>query len=307
MALIRNTGSFMIALILLATLPITAQDPQSDSQSARSVAVAPQYDTTHVYVAPDQVDAFVRQFLGTFGGKSTKQVIATVTPTPSSTSSQLLQTPSGTVSLFGFRTPIPAPFGSERTGLLVSDLDAAVVSAHAAGAEVIVSPFPDPIGRDVVIRFPGGLITQLYWHTTAPSYAAFKSVPENRVYISPDRAQEYLHSFLQFSQGKVISDEGSAAGSEIGRSGYTFRRVELTSTFGKMLVLVTDGLLPYPYGRETTGYEVSNLKETLDKATSLGARILVPPVQAAGRKTTIVEFSGGYIVEVHEIVDADGK
>jgi hypothetical protein len=26
-----------------------------------------------------------------------------------------------------------------------------------------------------------------------------------------------------------------------------------------MVVLVTDGHLPYPYGRETTGYEVSDL------------------------------------------------
>ncbi len=70
------------------------------------VAVAPQYSTTHVYVAPADVDRFVAAFLGTFGGQSTKQVTVTVTPTPSTTSSQLLQTPVGTVSLFGFRTPI---------------------------------------------------------------------------------------------------------------------------------------------------------------------------------------------------------
>jgi hypothetical protein len=39
---------------------------------------------------PDDVDKFVSSFLATFGGKSTKQVVATVTPTPSSTTSQLL-------------------------------------------------------------------------------------------------------------------------------------------------------------------------------------------------------------------------
>jgi predicted enzyme related to lactoylglutathione lyase len=298
-----TTGKrLIVSLVILAAIPMMAQSTASESPSARSVAVAPQYDTTHVYVAPNEVDSFVKQFLGTFGGKTTKQVVATVTPTPSSTSSQLLQTPCGTVSLFGFRTPIPAPFGLERTGLLVTDLDAAIISAHAAGAEVVVTPFPDPIGRDVVIRFPGGLMTQLYWHTTAPSYSAFATVPENRVYVSPDGVEELLRSFLQFSQGKIVSDQTSAPGIEIGRSNYTFRRVEIVSTFGKMLVLVTDGFLPYPYGKETTGYEVSNLAETLDKATSLGAKVLIPPIQVAGRKSAMVEFSGGYIAEIHQLV-----
>ena len=51
--------------------------------------------------------------------------------TASSTTSQLLQTPVGTVSLFGFKTPIPYPFGVERTGYLVTDLDQAL--RHLAG------------------------------------------------------------------------------------------------------------------------------------------------------------------------------
>src|ERR1700728_4062729 len=114
-----------------------AQSPQSTG-SVSNVAIGPQYDTTHVYVAPADVDAFVASFLGTFGGTSTKQVVVTVTPTPSLTSSQLLQTPVGTVSLFGFRTPIPAPFGTERTGYLVNDMDAAITRAKATGADVIV-------------------------------------------------------------------------------------------------------------------------------------------------------------------------
>src|SRR6185436_1781273 len=108
------------------------------------VAVAPQYDTTHVYVATHDVDRFVASFLATFGGHSTKQVVATVTPTPSSTTSQLLQTPVGTISLFGFKTPVPYPFGAERNGYLVSDIGEAIRAARAAGADVIVSTFPDP-------------------------------------------------------------------------------------------------------------------------------------------------------------------
>ncbi len=265
------------------------------------VAVGPQYDTTHVYVAPEDVDTFTKAFLGTFGGSTTKQVVVTVTPTPSSTSSQLLQTPVGTVSLFGFKTPVPYPFGAERTGYLVTDFDSAVDSAKSAGADVLVAPFPDPIGRDVVIQWPGGINMQLYWHTAKPSYAAFQTIPENRVYVSPDRVADFLRSFLAFSHGKIASDDLHAPGIEIGRPNDTFRRVRVESLFGKLTAFVTDGHLPYPYGRELTGYEVSSLADTLAKAESLGVRILVQPYHSGRRTAAIVEFPGGYVAEIHEI------
>src|SRR5882757_6516135 len=210
----------VIRILLLASFLMTAssaiaRDPGPSPTS--QVGVGAQYDTTHVYVAPDDVDKFAASFLATFGGQSTKQVVATVTPAPSSTTSQLLQTPVGTVSLFGFKTPIPYPFGAERTGYLVTDLDAAIQLAKAAGADVLVATFPDPIGRDAVIQWPGGINMQLYWHTTKPSYAAFTTVPENRVYVSPDRADAFTRSFLRFSRGKVVSDDRRAPGVEIGR------------------------------------------------------------------------------------------
>ena len=59
---------------------------------------------------------------------------------------------------------------------------------------------------------------------------------------------------------------------EIGRSKDTYRRIRIESVFGKMTVFVTDGHLPYPYGRELTGYEVRDLQETLDKGESLRAQ-----------------------------------
>src|SRR5215831_262398 len=221
----------------------------SREAKAQLVGVGAQYDTTHVYVAPDDVDKFVASFLATFGGQSTKQVVATVTPTPSSTTSQLLQTPVGTVSLFGFKTPIPYPFGVERTGYLVTDIDDAVKAAQAAGADVLVATFPDPIGRDVVIQWPGGINMQLYWHTTKPNYTTFETIPENRVYVSPERAEAFTRSFLRFSHGKVVSDDARAPGVEIGRTEDSFRRVRIESIFGKMTVFVTEGHLPFPYGR----------------------------------------------------------
>src|SRR5277367_2098765 len=151
-------------VLLLSLLGVASHTVAREAAPARAsqIGVGAQYDTTHVYVAPEDVDKFVASFLATFGGQSTKQVVADVTPTPSSTTSQLLQTPVGTVSVFGFKTPIPYPFGAERTGYLVTDLDVAIKAARSAGADVLVEPFPDPIGRDAVIQWPGGVNTQIY-------------------------------------------------------------------------------------------------------------------------------------------------
>jgi hypothetical protein len=292
-----NRSGMFIGAIFIAALGAGSAAVARDASP--SLGVGAQYDTTHVYVAPDDVDKFVASFTATFGGQSTKQVVATVTPTPSSTTSQLIQTPVGTVSLFGFKTPIPYPFGAERTGYLVTDLDAAIKAARAAGADVVVSTFPDPIGRDAVIQWPGGVNMQLYWHTTKPSYAAFETVPENRVYVSPDRAEAFTRSFLRFSQGKIVSDDSHAPGVEIGRPKDTYRRIRIESVFGKMTVLVTDGLLPYPYGRELTGYEVADLQRTLTKAKAAGVTTLVEPYTSAGRVAAMVQFPGGYIAEIH--------
>jgi hypothetical protein len=287
----------LIAAVAIATL--AANSVAGARDAAPLVGVGSQYDTTHVYVAPDDVDKFAASFTATFGGQSTKQVVVTVTPTPSSTTSQLIQTPVGTVSLFGFKTPIPYPFGAERTGYLVADMEAAIKAARAAGADIIVAPFPDPIGRDAVIQWPGGVNMQLYWHTTKPNYAAYQTVPENRVYVSPDRADAFVRSFVRFSRGKIVSDNGRAPGVEIGRAGDTYRRIRIESVFGKMTVLVTDGQLPYPYGREMTGYEVPNLAETLGKARAAGVTVLVDAFNADHRDIALVQFPGGYVVEVH--------
>ena len=291
----RHLLGAVVATTLLAA-PTLAKD------AASLIGVGAQYDTTHVYVAPDDVDKFVASFLATFGGQSTKQVIATVTPAPSSTTSQLVQTPVGTVSLFGFKTPIPYPFGAERTGYLVNDMDAAIKAAKAAGADVVVAPFPDPIGRDAVIQWPGGVNMQLYWHTTKPSYAAFQTVPENRVYVSPDRAEAFTRAFLRFAKGKVVSDEAKAPGVEIGRPNGHYRRIRIESVFGRMTVLVTDGHLPYPFGREMTGYEVADLKTTLDKAKGTGVTVLVEPFTSDRREQALVQFPGGYVAEIHALL-----
>ena len=298
----------LVSCVALLTLGLAVGSPHvsafaqtAQTTGTASVAVGPQYDTTHVYVAPEDFDRFVASLIATFGGKTSQEGVFTVTPTPSSTRIQLVLTPVGTLSVFGFKTPIPYPFGLERTGYLITDMDEAVHAAKATGADVFVAPFNDPIGQDAIIQWPGGVNTQLYWHTTAPSYTSLQSIPENRVYVSTDKADEFVRSFLAFSHGRVESDDAHAPGAEIGRSGDTIRRVRIESQFGRLTAFITNGHLPYPYGRETTGYEVANLAETLTKAKAAGVEVIVSPYNTDQRDAVVVQFPGGYIAEIHSV------
>src|SRR5213592_5145850 len=199
LAALAVAGIFSVGNAHLLLLPGTSTAVALATATTPNVAVGPQYDTTHVYVAPEDFDRLVASILATFGGTTSKQAVITVTPTPSSTISQLILTPVGTISVFGFKTPIPYPFGVERSGYLVSDMDTAVRAARATGADVLVAPFDDLAGRDAIIQWPGGVNMQLYWHPTPPSYKPLETVPENRVYVSADRADAFIRSFLAFS------------------------------------------------------------------------------------------------------------
>ncbi len=299
-ALARTLPAFLVALSVMgAGAPSSAQD-DGPAAKATTTAVGPQYDTTHVYVTPGAVDAFVTSWQATFGGTHTAKVVTTVTPTPSQTESELVLSPVGTLSVFDFKTPVPYPFGAERTGWLMSDLDEGVRQARKSGANVVVAPFDDPIGRDAVVQFPGGVNAQLYWHTKAPSYAPLETVPDNRVYLTPDSVDEFLHSYLRFTGGRIVSDQRAADGGEIGLPQETYRRIAVRSPYGNTVVSVTDGHLPYPFGRETTGYAVPDLTATLRKAEAAGAKVLSGPYTAKGRSSAVVSFPGGYVAELHQ-------
>jgi hypothetical protein len=290
------------AALSLGALASPAALAQQAAPIAADQAVGPQYDTTHVYVPQEQFDLFVASFLATFGGTTTKQGQFQVTPTPSRTKSQLILSPAGSVSVFGFLTPIPYPFGHERTGYLVKDLDAAVASAVRHGASRLITTFPDPIGRDAVVQWPGGVNMQLYWHTAKPNYPALTSVPENRVYLTADAAGRFLKSWTGYARAHVVSDDPAADGAEIGQPGKTFRRVRLRSSYGAMVVIVSDGQLPWPYGHDVTGYGVADLRDTLAKATAAGVETLVGPHVSGDRQSAMVRFPGGYIAEIHSPV-----
>jgi predicted enzyme related to lactoylglutathione lyase len=295
--------TFGWTMVLAAILLFSLQGPVTGSKVPRDegVAVGAQYDSTHVYVAPGDLDAFVNSFTATFGGQPSKRSVTNVLPVPSSTEFQYLWTPVGTLSIFAFETPIPFPFGGERTGYLVTDMDHALKSARAAGAEVIVEPFKDPIGIDAVIQWPGGVKMQLYWHFTPPKYAPLEAIPDNRVYVSGDQADNFVNAFVRFSHGKVVADDKRADAGEIGRAGETYRRIRIESLFGNVQVMVTDGHLPYPFGREITGYQVQDLDATLQKAKAAGVKILSPLYSTHDRTTTTVQFPGGYVAEIHSL------
>ena len=311
MSFASRSNRFALKLLLFIVLSrfffAFAASPESKLDGTKDIAVGPQYDSTHVYVSAEDINAFVTSFIATFGGHASTRIVTNVLSVPSSAQTQYVSTPVGMLSVFAFTTPIPFPFGQERTGYLVVNMDDAIKTARNSGAEVIVEPFRDPIGMDSVIQWDGGVKMQLYWHFTAPSQPPLETVPDNRVYLSRDRADAFVRQFTRFAHGTVLSDDKRADAGEIGRPGQTYRRIRISSRFGRMLVLVTDGHLPFPFGHELMGYEVSDLDAILAKAKAAAAKVLSAPYSADDRVTAILQFPGGYVAEVHALKTARGR
>jgi hypothetical protein len=68
-----------------------------------------------------------------------------------------------------------------------------------------------------------------------------------------------------------------------------------------MSIAVSDGALPWPYGRDVAGYAVANLDATLAKGVAAGVTVLVPPRPSGDRRAAMVQFPGGYIAEIHAV------
>src|SRR5262249_49714372 len=133
----RVINALALAALLLAIAGDTSLAQDKPADATLSVAVGAQYDTAHVYVAPADLDRLSDSLVATFGGTKSQQAVLTVTPTPSKTNWQAVFTPVGTFSVFGFTTPIPYPFGLERTGYLVTDMGRAIPSAKTHRADAI--------------------------------------------------------------------------------------------------------------------------------------------------------------------------
>src|ERR1700676_2566791 len=96
---VMNTVALAALLLTIASGASRAQDKLADATA--SVAVGPQYDTAHVYVAPEDVDRFSGSVIATFGGTRSQQAALTITPTPSKTMWRAVFTPVGTFSVLG--------------------------------------------------------------------------------------------------------------------------------------------------------------------------------------------------------------
>jgi hypothetical protein len=59
--------------------------------------------------------------------------------------------------------------------------------------------------------------------------------------------------------------------------------------------------MPYPYGREIMGYEVSVVDETIARAKAADVAVLVEPYNADGREAAMLQFPGGYVAEIHSL------
>ena len=113
---VRCVREICLTLAILAVAAGIMLTVTNAHAASPSLALGPQYDTTHVYVAPEEFDRFSDALIATFGGTKSQAAVINITPTPSETMWQAVFTPAGTFSVFGFRTPIPYPFGIERTG-----------------------------------------------------------------------------------------------------------------------------------------------------------------------------------------------
>lgn len=87
-------------VVLFAFLRSSLACPQTaPSPANQAIAVGPQYDATHVYVAPTDFEAFVNSFVATFGGSFSKRIVGNVLSVSSTTemryahSALLLRTP----------------------------------------------------------------------------------------------------------------------------------------------------------------------------------------------------------------------
>ena len=223
----RVINALALATLLLAIAGGTSLAQDKSAGATPSVAVGAQYDTAHVYVAPGDLERFSDSLIATFGGTKSQQAALTVTPTPSKTMWQAVFTPVGTFSVFGFTTPIPYPFGVERTGL--------PRDRHGYG---------NPIGEGQRSRRCRGAVQRSHWTR------CHRPMAGRRIYaalLAHDRAELretrqdprkqgvrvtrsrrcFVRAFVGFSQGKIVSDDRNAPGIEVGRPKDTYRRVRI--------------------------------------------------------------------------------
>ncbi len=293
----RILSVLLVLSVLFANACSTARPEKA------KIALGEAFRTFHVYAQPGTAAAFVNSWIATFGGTAQPPANGIdLTPYPSKATAIMLSSPVAALSVYDFSTGIPYPFGREVSGWGVTDVDEGVKQASAADAQVLVAPFDDPLGRDAVIQFPAGNAVQLWHLFDLPSnlYPPLTTKPDLRIYVPESSMNQFLDSYLAFTQGTTASDSAKADGAQIGLEGKTYHRVVTTSDYGNTVVIGTDGQLPYPFGRESAGIAVPSVADTLHKAKASGATVLWGPYAAPDGHSAIVQFPGAYVVEIHD-------
>jgi hypothetical protein len=80
---LRSLAATALAVICLAASSVASATPPRIPQPVAEpqLAAGPQYDTAHVYVAPEDFDKFTDSLVATFGGHKSQQGVFQVTPT----------------------------------------------------------------------------------------------------------------------------------------------------------------------------------------------------------------------------------
>ena len=302
----KRTGIFGLVALAVTTAVVTVSAGSADGTQDAAGRVTPvqaygvAYDASHVYVQHGKLPEFIKSWEATFGGTNNPPAAFGITPTPSTALASIIHSPVGLLAAYDYQTPIPFPFGSEQTGFGVHGPDNAVRVARRVGATAPVAPWTGPVGREAVVRFPGGFSSQVWEQFDMSGFTPLTTQPEFRVYLSEDTVNAFLASYLPFTGGKVVSDVRAADGGEIGAPGTTYHRVRIKTPFGDTVVLANQGDWNYPYGRDTTGYTVTDVAGTIAKATASGATVRSGPYRSKDRTSVLLEFPGGYLAEVHD-------
>ena len=214
--------------------------------------------------------------------------------------SQLVLTPAGTLSVFGFKTPVPYPFGVERTGYLVTDLDAAVQAAQADGADVLVSAVQRSHRqgrRDSMARRREHAALLAHDAAIVPGAQNDSGEPRLRFPGPGKRIRSQLSR--RFRTARLFPTMRTRRESRSGAPPIPTGASGSLRSSARWPCSSPTGILPYPYGREMTGYEVANLAETLAKPRPRVCQSWLGPISADERSSAIVQFPGGYIAEIH--------
>ncbi|WP_265443717.1 hypothetical protein [Flexivirga meconopsidis] len=261
----------------------------------------PAYDSTHIYTTFADMAPLTEQLQAVFGGEVKTYGELNICPQPSLSVVSVLLSPYGLLSLFGFSTPIPYPFGQDKHGYRIRRRDEMIGRATEAGLDFAVAPFDDLGGLQSIVRLPGGSALQFYEPPAEMGFPELTHIPEARIYLGPLTIDPFLAAFTTLTRGTVQTDDPVADGAEVGMPDTTIRRVTYESGYGRLLVLETNGHQPYPYGWDFTGFVVDDLTATLATATAAGAQVVADPHTANGRTSAMVQFLGGFVAEIHQV------